>query len=686
MNQQDLDLGMDANITRRDFIDGVALTAAGVVAASAAGAAASLPASAAAPAIGADYPPMRVGLRGFDPAAIDAGHALRDGKPFDPGTDTGEVYDLVVVGAGMAGLSAAYFYRKEFRNSKVLVLDGCDDFGGHARRNEFNVNGRQLLANGGTFTIHYANTFPPEGKELMRDIGVDIERFIKTMDSQTSPMVALDLRSAMFFNKEKYGSDRLVTDSPGLPLAFTAETGSLPGSAPARQSRREFLAKTPFSEAAKADFLRLYEEKKDYMAGISTEEKVRQLKKMTYIDFLKNVVGMREEVLAYVQNAGGTGGNNQAAGPETFSAWYAYRRYSPGFEGMGLPEGARQISNIEKDAGRRVTFPDGNAGLSRLLVRWLVPEALPGTTMEDSVAARVKYDMLDRPGNDARIRLSSTCIRARHLGDPLTAKEVEVTYLRDGRPYRVRAGAVVMACFNAIVPYLVPELPEAQKAALHLAVRKPLVSTAVAIRNWRAFQKLGVANISCPGMFFTGIALSVKYSIGDYKTPSNPDEPIIVTMNLSPDILEMPNSGLPPREQWKGARAQLLATSFETIERNIRSQLDRVLGPGGFSSRRDIAGIIVNRWGHAYAGGANELYDPDWSHRMDAPWVVGRRQFGRIAISNSDAAAVSLTQAAWAQSHRAVKEIVTNIVRPVYDFHWSERDTAGEPGDAPNNF
>jgi spermidine dehydrogenase len=266
--------------------------------------------------------------------------------------------------------------------------------------------------------------------------------------------------------------------------------------------------------------------------------------------------------------------------------------------------------------------------------------------------------------------------------------------MRAGRPYRVRAAATVLACFNAIVPYLMPELPEPQKAALHMAVRKPLVYTRVAIRNWKAFQKLGFWRVVCPYMFYQYINLEARPYWGGtlsawggvYKFPEGPDDPIIVNMDLSTSFLEMHGSGLAPREQWKAARAKLQALSFETMERNIRSQLDRVLGPGGFSARRDIAGITVSRWGHGYASGTNELYDPDWSHRTDAPWILGRQRFGRVAISNSDSAAVSLTNAAFAQSHRAVMEIVNDIVRPVYDFQFSERDTTGPQGDYPHNF
>ena len=672
-------LGSDSEITRRDFLDGVAVTITEAAIASAAVSSLSLSASEAAAAIAVpdNYPPMRMGLRGFDPAAIEAGHSVRDGKIAGQGVDTGESYDLIVVGSGMSGLAAAYYYRKQLPDSKVLVLEGCDDFGGHARRDEFNVDGHQLLMNGGTFGIWYPNTWPTEGKDLLKDIGVDAERWYKAADAEPNPIRDLGLRPAMYFDKETFGFDQLAI---GLPSGGgpTAAAG-----APVQMSWSEFVSKTRLSENAKTGLVKLYEGKEDYLAGVSVEEKVRRLKKISYLDYLTTIAKIHPDAVAFTRYQGGGGSSNQAAGPDSFSAWYAYRRGNPGFAGLGLPP-ASNVSNVTKDAGRHVFFPDGNAGVARLLVRWLVPGSLPGNTMEDSVAPHVNYAVLDQPDNAVRIRLSSMVVRAKHLGDPASAKDVEVSYLRDGKIYRVRGSAVVMACFNAIVPYLCPEMPEDQKAALHMAVRKPLVTTAVAVRNWRAFQKLGVSNISCPGMFFTSIGLNQKVSLGDFKSPRGPDEPIIISMNLTNKILEKP--GMAPRDQWRAARAELLAIPFETFEKNIRAQLTRVLGPGGFDAKRDIAGIIINRWGHGYATGSNELYDPDYTHRTDAPWVVGRKRFGRITIANSDAAAVSLTQAAFQQSNRAVNEVITDIVRPVYDFHFSERDTAGEISDNPNNY
>ena len=687
--KRDRALGMDAEITRRDFLDGVAMVAIGgtIVPPLAGGTPVNAQTTSPPPPMSAqqvppsDYPPRITGLRGQTDAARNAGHAVRDGSAFSAPVDTGEFYDLVVVGAGMAGLGAAYFYRKQIPHSKVLLIDGCQDFGGHAVQNEFMVDGTRLIVGGGTAALWRPNTFPPEAQELMRDIGIDRAHYEREVADNPNAPRELGLRRAMFFDKESFGEDRLVMDPPP-ELRLRGRRGE-GGTTNAQFA--EFFAQTPYSAGTREGLLKLFTEHRDWMPGVPTAEKVEQLKKMSYIDFVSNVVKIHPDAVANILSVGGTGSSNQAAGPDTYSAWYAWRRRAPGFNGMALPP-ASQLSNLVKDPGRNINFPDSAATAARLLVRWLIPDALPGSTMDDAVLERINYAALDRPTNDVRIRLSSTGIRARHLGEPLTAKEVEVTYLRDGRPYTVRTRGVVMACFNAIVPYLVPDLPESQKAALHMAVRKPLMVTNVAIRNWRAFQKLGVSSISCPGMFYESIGLSVPTAIGGYQNASTPDEPIVVRMSLTARILEKAGSGLPPREQWKASRAELEKITFETFERNIREQLDRVLGPGGFDAQRDVAGIIINRWGHAYAPGSNELYDPDYSHRMDAPWVVGRQQFGRITISNSDAAWVSLTNAAWQQSHRAVNELITNVVRPVFDFQWSERDTAGEPGDYPNNF
>jgi spermidine dehydrogenase len=334
-----IDHGMDGEITRRDFLDGVARIIGGTAIASVASpvrTAWSANPDSAELAANNDYPPMRNGMRGFDAEAMEAGHAVRDGKSFGAATDTAEDYDLVIVGAGMAGLSAAYFYRKQIPNSKILVLDSCDDFGGHARRVEFNVDGKQLLSNGGTVGIWYPNTYSPEAAALLKDIGIDRDRYYRQAATDTDPVAKLGLGTGQFFGREVYGVDRLV---PGRPSGSSDAT-----------KWQAFLARTPMSRDVQAGFLKLYTGKTDYMPGVSTEEKVRRLRKMTYIYFLTNVAKIHSDVVASVLRQGGADNSNQAAGPDTFSAWYAWRGGERGFDGMGLPV-ADQPSSLTKEPG-----------------------------------------------------------------------------------------------------------------------------------------------------------------------------------------------------------------------------------------------------------------------------------------------------------------------------------------------
>jgi spermidine dehydrogenase len=300
----------------------------------------------------------------------------------------------------------------------------------------------------------------------------------------------------------------------------------------------------------------------------------------------------------------------------------------------------------------RLHFPDGNATIARALVRRLVPAAVPGTTIEDLVTARVDYARLDRAGEPVRLRLSSTVVGVRHDAAPPAARQVVVTYVRDGRALAVRARHCVLACYNMMIPYLVPELPAPQQVALHALVKTPLVYTSVAVRNWRPWAKLGVRQIYAPGGYHTSARLNPTVDIGAYRSPRSPDEPTLIWMTRTPC-----KPGLPEHEQNKAGRAELLATPFEVFEREIRGQLGRMLGAGGFDPASDIMAITVNRWPHGYAPENNSLFDPDVPESQ-RPHVVGRARFGRIAIANSDAGGGAYTDVAIEQAHRAVSELL----------------------------
>jgi spermidine dehydrogenase len=279
-----------------------------------------------------------------------------------------------------------------------------------------------------------------------------------------------------------------------------------------------------------------------------------------------------------------------------------------------------------------------------------------GKTMVDAELGRMNYDLLDNPRERVRLRLSSMVVRVKHTtDDPDAATEVDVAYVRGGKPYRVRAKSCVLACYNQLVPYLVPELPAAQKLALDMNVRGVNMSTHVAVQNWKAFEQLGVSNINCPGLSYPGyggVGLMQQINLGAYKAPTRPDEPIVVSLNGGAPRVP----GIPAREQFKAGRKALFETSFETFERRIRTHMARVLGAGGFDPARDIAAITINRWPYGYAMGQNLLFDPAW-REDETPWVRGRKPFGRITIANSDAGAVCLTQCAFDQAYRAVDEL-----------------------------
>jgi spermidine dehydrogenase len=295
-------------------------------------------------------------------------------------------------------------------------------------------------------------------------------------------------------------------------------------------------------------------------------------------------------------------------------------------------------------------FPDGNASVARLLVRALIPGSLPGKDAHDIVMARCDYSRLDRPGSTVRIRLNNIVVRARNVKDG-----VEIAYTRSsggGPEYRVRARECVLASWNMMIPYLAPELPPAQKRALHAIVKTPLIYTSVALRNWKAFKTLGVQRVLSPGCYFSNFNLNPAVNIGTYKSVRSPEEPILIRMLRTPAA-----PGLSEDDQNRAGRAELLATSFETFERNIREQLGRTLGQGGFDPAKDIEGIAVNRWPHGYAPEYNSLWDKGFDAEH-GPNIAGRKRFGRIAIANSDAGYAAYTDSAIDQAHRAVHELL----------------------------
>jgi spermidine dehydrogenase len=625
----DRGLGMNRAITRRDILHGA------VAGAVSAGIGASPGRADDLQAFPQDqpgyYPPRLTGLRGSHPGSFEVAHDLRDGtfwKSAGAPLPAEETHDLCVVGGGISGLSAAYFYRQRHPNARILILDNHDDFGGHAKRNEFVLGGQLNLMNGGTLEIDSPTPYSAVADGLIRALGIDPPALSKA-SSDKGFYVARGLGKGVFFNRETFGADKLVTGLGTRPMAG-------------------LLRDAPLTDRVKSDVARIFAGAGAAMPGLSDAAIKDKLSRISYAQYLRDVLDAETGALAVMQQlTHGEWGVGIDAVP-ALDAWgFGY----PGFADLKLKPGRAPRMGYTgggyADGGSYTFhFPDGNASIARLLVRALVPGAIPGDSATDIVTAPTDYAQLDRPANQVRLRLSSVVTLARNQGPG-----VETIYYRLGKLYKVQSKDCILACWNSVVPYLCPELPEAQREALRYQVKTPLIYASVALQSWRAFAKLGVSNVYFPAMYFSSASLNPATTIGAYRSVAGTDEPVLLHMVRTPCA-----PGLSQRDQNIAGRADMLATSFEDFERNIRDQLARTLAAGGFDPASDITAITVNRWPHGYAYEYNSLFDPDWAPGQ-APHEIGRKRYGRIAIANADAGAGSYTDVAIDQAHRAVAEL-----------------------------
>lgn len=572
------------------------------------------------------YPPALTGLRGSHPGANVHAHDKAWAKKSDWGltTDLKETYDLIVVGGGLSGLSAAYFYQQEHgKDTKVLILDNHDDFGGHAKRNEHTINGDTRLTYGGSQTLVEPHSGGEVVMNLFKDLGVDLERFKTAYDVDFFKRNGLG--AVAYFNKEVFGEDKVVQHP------YCNYPNYVEGLMPSPLSHEEAAQQAPLGERGKEQLLRVLNGGL-HAIKVPKKELREYIRSHSYFDYLENTLGVDDPGVMRMARYSGLDWASSAIDLLTIES--AKNCGALGFAPVAV---------YDKDNPYIHHFPDGNAGVARALVKKMIPDVAKGNNAEELVLSRFNYAELDKPRNSVRIRLNSTAVNVRHGGDPKTSSEVLVNFVNGNKLYRVKSKGVVMACYNMMIPHIVSDLPQEQEAALRLQSKSPLQYTAVGLKNWRAIKEIGMGVAMAPGNMHQAVLMDFPVSLGGYKYSETPDDPCVIQMISCPYGKTV---GAPALEQFREARYRMLSLQFEDYEREIRAHLSGMLPKGAFDFDKDVESITVNRWAHGYSyGGPGDST------------IKGRQPFGRITIANCDSAASADAKTAIKMAWRAVKEL-----------------------------
>jgi spermidine dehydrogenase len=636
---------MEQGITRRDFLNGT-LLASGALLLSASSPAESLraqtTASAGASTVEDDWTGYGgvgdyANSNGNTTAVFEAGHQIRDGVfeslPADV-IDTSETYDCVVVGGGISGLAAALIFQRQTGNGKTcLVLDNHPIFGGEAKRNEFLVDGHRLTAHQGSafFPVPYPHSFIAHFYE---SIGLKMPRL--EYQKWSGPLPEIPLCRTPYLGSAPYG------------FYFGAKFGQ-PQGVWLTDPWGKKLEGAPISAQVRAELMKYQnaEESATHAPQYHGDAISRQLDRITLEDHMIERSGISRETIRTFLSPDEGGGFG--LGPDALSGYTAYA-----FDML-------HPLDISDETGQQM-FPDGNSGIARLIVKTLIPEAIAGEhSLEDVCRNNVNFAALDRAGTLARIRLDSTAVWVKHDdekhdGNAAKSECVTVAYTGAGKTYRVKARSVVMAGGSWTTKRIVKDLPEDRKVAYSQFYRSPCMMANVAVRNWRFLYKMGIAGCQ----WFEGLGNYTqvrKLALCGSDSPTiGPDSPVVLAIKV---LYSYP--GQSTEQQGHMGRAEMIRTPFRDYERQIRQQFTDMFARSGFDASHDIAGIILNRWGHAYVSPAPGFYFG--KNGQPAPGDVLRAApFGRIAFANTDLSGMPDHRSSIIEANRAVGQLLDQVL------------------------
>jgi spermidine dehydrogenase len=643
-------LGMDSSITRRDFL-GATLLASGAQLLNPLS-----PGQLLAQQPNATLPGATEDWNGYGGVGeyrrsngntwevLSAGHKLRDSQlsaSVENTADTGELYDCVVVGGGISGLAAAALFLRQGRpDAKCLVLENHAIFGGEAKQNEFDVDGHRVVAHQGS-----AIYFVPYPRSFLADfydaIGLREPRLSYQTWGGAGP--------AMTVGRTPYDSAGMSTGQYGFWFAPNFSANGKIGTAgkwlvdPVGKK----FADAPVSDSARAELFRWYSGSADDHSKFTPpqfegDEVSRALDSVSLEDHYIQRFGLtREFIRTYLSpDLGGGSG----LGADALSAFSEYA--------------ADLLHPYEKKGQAVQMFPGGNTTIARMIVKTLIPAAFSGEASPDGVTRNsVNFAALDRPESRARIRLGATALHVSHQDDFQKADTLQIVYERNGKSFRVRARCAVMAGGSWTSKHIIADLPSAQRAAYAQFFRSPCVMANVAVRNWRFLARLGITGCRWFGANLGNyLELRRMALVGDVSARMDPDSPTVLTVKI---LFSSP--GLSTEAQGHRGRGELLATSFRQYERRIREQFAQMFSSAGFDAQRDIAGIVLNRWGHAYLSPQPGFFFG--LNGTPAPREVLRSApFGRIAFANTDLAGAMDHRYSILEARRAVSQLFDAVL------------------------
>jgi spermidine dehydrogenase len=574
------------------------------------------------------YPPFFRGIRGSHDSAFKYAHQIAfDNRSFKTDIKLDTEYDLIVVGAGISGLSSAFFYLQKINpKAKILILDNHDDFGGHAKRNEFIVDGEILLSYGGTQSFDTISEYSNITNNLLEDLGIDLSKFENYYDKEF--FSKYDLSSGIFYDEDNYLENKIVKSTLPSNTSFESFSDGYMPYLKKPSSFKDTIKDIPLSQKDKGNLYKILE----------SHESVDDYDDLSYVEFLKEAFDIKNKAL--LELLSNVMIEDMALGGDTLSVEEASYGGLLGVS-KAFVSSLSEFLNSDKYIYH---FPDGNATLARMLVKKLIPSVANFDSVERCVSAKYDYAKLDTKVNQVNIRLNSTVSSIKN-----DKNKTIVEYIKDDKVYEIKAKHTIMAGWHSMASYIINDIPKEQKKLLKENTKMPLVYVQVALKNWEFIKKAGVATNYCPSSYFQFVNIDFPINIGSYRAIKEPNKPIVLTMIRVPTPKAINND---IKEILKQGRYELLGTSYDDFKNSIKKQLTKMYSKYGFEYEKDVADIVINRWSHGYT------YEGSLSKKE---LKKATKSFGNIYFANSDSNGSAYTDAAIDMAYKAISEIKNNI-------------------------